>query len=473
VGVSLVDEVRGADFGDKRLNARLVKLAEELGNKPHLSIPAATHGRAEMEAAYRFFDNDRVSPDKILESHVQATHERISQCDLVLLAQDTTELDLTRPEQQVRGAGPIDCETRRGAFLHPLHAWNIEGLPLGTVWQKTWTRDAIATDRTAAEKNQKRKQTPLEEKESVRWLEGIRATREVGRAHPQTTCVAIADSESDIYELLSEPRSFPEGEIQLLIRAGQTRSTADESNWLEKARATPCLYTCVLNVSARTAKVEASRKRGKREQSREARVAEVEVRATTVTLRPPYRFDRKLPEVTVQVVLVEEADPPQGCEPIQWLLVTTLPVATSEQVKLIVQAYCVRWQIEIFFRTLKTGCRVQKRMFETLPRLENCVAVYCIIAWRIMYLCRLGRTCPDLDCEVVFEPSEWKAVYVAVKRKPPPETPPRLNEIIRLIASLGGYVIRRSTNPGPQTLWIGLQRVYDLSTAWTAFGPDS
>ena len=122
--VSLVDEVRGADFGDSRLNVRLGKVIEEFGDKPNLSIPAATHGRAEMEGAYRFFDNDKVSPEKILQPHIQATRERISQCGLVLLVQDTTELDFTRPKQQVQGAGPMDCETRRGAFFHPLQALN-------------------------------------------------------------------------------------------------------------------------------------------------------------------------------------------------------------------------------------------------------------------------------------------------------------------------------------------------------------
>jgi hypothetical protein len=213
-------------------------------------------------------------------------------------------------------------------------------------------------------------------------------------------------------------------------------------------------------------------KTSKRQLSRDARVANVEVRATTVTLRPPKRLGRKLPEVTVNVVLVEETDPPENCEPIQWLLVTTLPINDPEQVKTIVQSYCIRWQIEIYFRTIKSGCRIEERQFETLDRLMNCVAVYSIIAWRIMYLCRLGRECPDLDCEVVFEASEWKSVYAIVKKKDPPSTPPRLNEIIRMIASFGGYVNRKSTEPGPQTLWVGLQRTYDLSTAWEAFGPE-
>ncbi len=470
MSVSLVDEVRGAEFGDKRLGKRLGKVIQELGAKPNLSIPAATHARAEMEGAYRFFDNDKVSPERILQPHIDATLERISQCGFVLLVQDTTELDLTRPKQQVQGAGPMDSEVRRGAFFHPLMAFDSAGLPLGTVWQKNWAREQIETTLTKEEKARKRKQIPIEEKESLRWVEGIRAAREVAQACPQTICVCVGDSESDIYELFSEPRSTRQGKVHLLVRACQSRSTTDESNWLEEVRATPCLYECTVNVSARTAKI--ATKTSKREQSRDARVAEVEVRATAVTLRPPYRHDRKLPEVTVNVVLVEETNPPEGCVPIQWLLVTTLRIDDPEQVTSIVQSYCIRWQIEIFFRTIKSGCRVEDRQFETLDRLTNCLAVYSIIAWRIMYLCRLGRECPDLDCEVVFEPCEWKSVYTTIKHKDPPSTPPRLNEIIRMIASLGGYVDRISTQPGPQTLWVGLQRVHDLSTAWETFGPE-
>lgn len=470
--VSLLDEVQGAKFGDQRLSKRLNKLIGELGAKPNLSIPAATHSRAEMEGAYRFFDNGKVSPEKILQPHIKATRERISQTDFVLLVQDTTEIDLTRPNQQVHGAGPMDSQARRGAFFHPLTAFDSAGVPLGIVWQKLWAREEIETSLSKDEKSRQRKQTPIEEKESIRWIEGLRAAREVAAACPETTCVCVGDSEADIYELFSEPRCSGDSEVHLLVRTCQTRSTTDQSNWLEKARAAECLYKCTLNVSARKAKI-AAQKQGKRQQSRDARVAEVEVRATTVTLDPPYRCDRKLAEVTVQVVLVEEMNPPEGCDPIRWLLVTTLPIDSPEQVKTIVQSYCIRWQIEIYFRTIKTGCRVEERQFEELGRLQNCLAVYSIIAWRIMYLCRIGRECPDLNCEVVFEPCEWKSVYMALKRSYPPATPPRLNEMIRMIASLGGYVNRKSTNPGPQTLWIGLQRVHDMSTAWSAFGPES
>ena len=108
--------------------------------------------------------------------------------------------------------------------------------------------------------------------------------------------------------------------------------------------------------------------------------------------------------------------------------------------------------MEIFFRVLKSGCRVEERRFEAMDRLLPCLAVYLIVAWRVLYLCRLGRSCPEISCEAVFEPAEWKSVYVVVRREPPPKVAPKLQEMIRLVAQLGGYVNRkRDDEPGPQT----------------------
>jgi hypothetical protein len=471
MSVSLKDEVQGAKLGDQRLTKRLGTVIEELGAKPTMSVPAATHGRAEMEAAYRFFDNDKVSPEKILQPHVEATRERISQADVALLVQDTTDLDLTRPNLQVKGAGPLEYESRRGLFFHPLLAFDEHGVPLGVAWQKSWARIKLKK-LTRNEKDRWLRKTPIEEKESFRWIEGLRAARNVAEACPQTTCVCIADSDADVYELFCESQVNSRGEVHLLVRACKKRNiSGPDENWLEAARATACLFQCSVNVSSRTARNTTETRR--RHETREARIAELEVRATTVTVRPPYRQrpKPKLPEVTLNVVLAEEPNPPDGATPIQWLLVTTLPIDSVDQVQKIVSYYSIRWQVEIYFRTLKSGCRIENRQFETLDRIVNCLAVYSIIAWKVMYLCRLGRECPNLDCEIIFEPSEWKAVYMTVRQEEPPSTPPTLNQMIRIIASLGGYVIRPSTHPGPQTLWFGLQRVHDLSTAWETFGP--
>jgi hypothetical protein len=472
--VGFEEEFKNVDLGDARLNERAMLIANRLGATPTLSIPAASHGRAEMEAAYRFFDNDKVTPHAVLAPHREATIARIKQCDLVVLAQDTTEMDLTRPQSEVQGTGPLTTETRRGSFFHPLIAFDQHKLNLGTVWHKHWVREKIHVGRSEADKQKAKNSTPIEEKESIRWIEGVRAAREVAQECPNTQCVCVSDSESDIYELFSEPLETTHGKpLHLVIRGCRDRLVDHtERKVLAAVRSTPCLYTTKVDISSRKARSVAQRK-SPRTAPREARTAQLEVRAITLNFIPGNRPDRKLPALTLNVVLVEETIPPDGEEPIQWILITTLPIDTREQVELVVQCYCTRWQIEIFFRTLKSGCNVEERLFERFSRFSNCLSVYVVVAWRVMYLCHLGRNCPDMDCEVVFTSSEWKSVYMVVTRKPVLSKPPQLNVIIRMIATLGGYVDRKSTQPGTQTLWLGLQRVNDLAQAWDAFGPEN
>ncbi len=464
------EEVATVDLGDKRLDDRLAVLLSDLGNRPNLSIPAACGGRAEMKAAYRFFDNDQATFDKVIEPHVARTKERMAEHQVVLLVQDTTEDDLTRPQQQVQGAGELDG-ARRGILLHEMQAFTPDGTPLGTVWAEVVNRTEGVSHATAAEKQQQRKQTPIEEKESLRWLTGLREARKVAQELPGVQCVCVADSEADIYELFAEPRGEPP--VHWLIRACQDRALATDAgpHLRDQVLARPVLYQVGLLIRGRKAKTAAEDRA--RRQNRETRQAQVEVRAATVTLRPPWRPDRELPPVTVNVVLVHEPNPPPGETPVEWMLVTTLPIDTRQQVRTIVEYYCVRWCIEIFFRTLKSGCRIEQRRFEHIERVLPSLAVYLMVAWRTLFVCRVGRSCPDLDCEAIFEASEWKAVWVAVHRKKPPQKPPRLSEMVHLIASLGGYVERPHSEPGTQTLWIGLQRMYDLAWAWESFGPDA
>jgi hypothetical protein len=176
----------------------------------------------------------------------------------------------------------------------------------------------------------------------------------------------------------------------------------------------------------------------------------------------------------VNVVLVREVDPPQGEDPVEWLLLTSLAVDSVEQVRQVIQYYCVRWMIEVLFRVLKSGCRVEERRFEHIDRLLPSLAVYLIVAWRTLYVCRLGRSCPDISCEAVFEPAEWKSVWKVVQRTTPPPEPPPLGRMVRMVAQLGGYVDRKGSGPpGPQTIWIGLQRMHDFALCWQLFGPEA
>jgi hypothetical protein len=463
------EEMSTVALGDARLDTRAVTLLSTLGQRPNLSIPAACQGRAEIKAAYAFFDNDKVTFDKVLQPHQERTLQRLAQQNTVLFVQDTTEIDLTRPQQQVTGTGPLDTAARRGGFLHPLHAFTVEGTPLGTAWCQFWTRDEQSLEQSAQQKRQDRKAAPIEDKESLRWLEGLRAARELAQTLPGVQCICIADSEADIYELFAEPQG--EQPVAWLIRACQDRALSGSSgrHLRDEVLRTPVLYEVELKIRGRQAKT-AVEDRARR-QNRVTRQAQVEVRAQQVTLRPPWRPDRQLPAVTVNVVLVREPNPPAGEPPVEWLLLTTLPIETLEQVRTVVAYYCVRWNVEILFRVLKSGCRIEKRRFEELERVLPCLAIYLIVAWRTLLVCHLGRECPELDCELIFEPGEWKAVWVAVHNQAAPPQAPPLAEMVHLIARLGGYIERRNSEPGPQTLWIGMQRMYDLAWAWERFGP--
>ena len=472
----VIGEMKTVDLNDKRLNNRLLEVLSQLGGRPTASIPAACGGHAETTAAYRLFDNQKATLASILQPHTEATRQRLAQQAVVVLGQDTTEVDLTRPEQQVVGAGPLDGGARRGALLHPLHAFTPDGTPLGTLHARAWVRDEEVG--CASLSRAQRAAIPIEEKESYRWVETLRRAGEEALRCPSTQLVCTADSEADIYELLTEATAEPH-RVDWIVRACQNRALRWENGQEtgekyvgEHVLGQPVLFTHTIQVRGRKAKV-ACETRGRR-QPRQSREAELEVRAARVTLRPPRRADRKLPEVTVNVVLVREVDPPEDDVAVEWLLLTSLPVDELEQVRLVIQYYCVRWMIEVFFRVLKSGCRVEERRFEHIDRLLACLAVYLIVAWRTLYVCRLGRSCPEVSCEAVFEPAEWKSVWRVIYRTDPPRMPPPLGEMVRLVAQLGGYLNRkRSDPPGPQTVWIGLQRMHDFAICWRLFGPDA
>lgn len=472
-------EMATVDLGHEARNKRLKSLIADLAAMPGASIPTAVGGgRAETEAAYRLFDNEAVEFDAILAAHFECTLERVRNERTVILAQDTSEIDLTRPEQQVSGAGPLDDGARRGCFLHPLLALTAEGIPLGSLRVKCWTREEPSGEvLDRAGKDKRRKQTPIEEKESQRWVTGVKQAHRVAAEVPDTELIMVADSEADIFELLVEGQSL-EGRADWIVRACQDRALRREEDTEDDAAksimqaltAAESKTTYEVKVRGREPKVSCE-KRGRR-QAREPRTATMEVRACTVTLRAPYRPDRKLPDVTVNVVWAHELHPPVGEEPIEWLLLTSLPITTTEQVLRIIHTYCLRWMIELFFRVLKQGCKVERRRFETIDRMKRFLAVGMIVAWRTLYLTRLGREFPDLDCEAVFEPSEWKAVYQVTQKRSPPKTPPTLQKMVRMVAQLGGYVNRpRADEPGAETIWKGLQRMHDMATCWDLFGP--
>jgi hypothetical protein len=164
------EEFAKVDLGDRRLNVRATTLLGTLGNRPNLSIPAACSGHSEMQAAYRFFDNDKVTFEKVLSPHALHTLQRIGEHPVALLVNDTSEINLTRPEQAVVGVGDLDGSSRQGLLLHAMHAFTPEGTPLGTAWAQYINRIEGVSHAPEAKKEAQRKHRPIEEKESMRWL---------------------------------------------------------------------------------------------------------------------------------------------------------------------------------------------------------------------------------------------------------------------------------------------------------------
>lgn len=481
------EEIKTADLRDKRLNRRLGTILDMLSCKPTSSIPSASRNWCETKAAYRFFDNDGVTGDKILQPHCDATIERMRKETVVLLPQDTTELDYTS-KRKTKGLGKLSYETQWGMYLHPTIAVTPERVCLGIVNTEMIIRKELRSNKSTELvpiiaylldnpsysllrmglalakrlKNPRQSGLPIEQKESLRWLNSYRLVQTLAEQLPETTLVSIADREGDIYEIFVEAlHEKKESRAEFIIRGNQDRVlTEKETIKVHKKLKKKIAEAPVLSI------IEFELPPAK---NRKARHVTQEIQTVEVELKAPFRKGQKMPSTTIRAVFAREVNAPNGIEPIEWLLLTSLPINTAEQAIQVITWYLCRWQIEIFFKILKTGCEVEELQLQTLERIKPCLALYMIIAWRILYLTMLGRFCPDMPCSSVFEEEEWHAVYVVTHRVPPPKIPPDLNTMIRMIAGLGGFLNRKGDGfPGPQPIWIGLQRTRDFVIAMEA-----
>jgi hypothetical protein len=466
---------RESNRRNERLRKRFMRVLDAMSQKPSLKFPAACRGGAEVQGAYRFVHNEHVTFPVVLEPHHYASVERIRAQTVVLIPQDTTELDVTRAHEIMVGAGPLNDSSRVGFHLHASLAVTPDHLPLGVVDGKIWARDPVEFEKDADQKRAERRAKAIEDKESIRWVEGYRAACQVAQEASGTHIISLADSEGDIYELILEGQAVEAApKASFIIRACQNRALARDENTSpaspkllrEQVASTPVLAQLTLDIRERDPKSKDGRKR---KQPREARTAVVVVRAARVTLRGPSRPGGKLANVEVNAVLVTEPNPPPGVEPIEWLLLTDLPIDTADAALRVIEYYTCRWQIEIFFRVLKSGCKVEESQLQKAEYFEPYVALNLIVGWRIMYVMMLGRECPDVPCDVAFDDDEWQAVYATVKKQPPPSQPPPMKEMVGLVASLGGWLGRKCDgDPGPKAMWVGMQRMTDLALGWRA-----
>ena len=453
-------EVISSNLGDKRLDERLKMIIRAFEAKPQASIPEAMGQWSGSKAAYRFFDNPKVTSEKILKPHQAALAQRIGREKILLAIQDTSMVDYTN-HPQTKNLGCLGDENHQGIILHPTLLSTAAGIPMGLIDIQFLKREQIGSRENWAKRS-------IEEKESMKWLNSYRATFEFAKEHPQHHLINIADREGDVYELFQEALDNKQQfgcQLDVLVRAAWNRKLMDQHGYLwDYLESQPIVAKNTLQLPRRN--------------ERPARRAKLSIRCAAIQLRPPRRRKKSFIElrpIQLWAIYLKEDHPPKNAEPITWMLLTTITINDAAQALDLVEYYVRRWLIEIYFKILKSGCLIEERQLQAEHRLINCLTVDSIIAWRILFLTMLGRSLPELPATVLFQRAEYTALFLFLgQNKKILPTTPSLGQVIFAIATLGGFLARsRDRFPGVVSIWRGMWRLSDITASWKIFTASS
>lgn len=443
---ALKGRVRG--LPDKRLLARLGSMVDCFSQRPDSSIPEASEGRNDMDAAYDFFKNPRVSPAGVAAASLPFTLDNLRGALRVLCLQDTTDLNFAGLEG-CEGLGYTDGHDTRGLKLHSTLAVTPDGLAAGLLTQQVWTRPFELKGKAAS-----RRSRDAQDKESFRWQDHAQAARACLPAG--VTVVHVADREADVYDWFAAERpAF----AHLLVRVAQPHRLVvhgpdgAQGKLADAAQAQPVLGKHVITVP--------------RADDRPSRQAELTLRAGGVELLPPKHAKQRsrLRPVPVWVVEAREEAAPAGAEAVHWRLVTTEPIRTWEEALRALREYVLRWLIERFHFVLKSGFRVERLQLETAGRLANAAAVYSQAAVRLMRLAYLARVAPEAPAGEEFDPDELDVLQRERDRRAKRALGPirTIAEAVRAVAQVGGHLGRKGDgHPGVLVLWRGLKSLHHL-----------
>jgi hypothetical protein len=453
---------RTVSLPDARLEKRLLTIAQMIAAKPLDSINQACDNWASAKAAYRFIENNAVTPDSLIEPIRDAAARDCGGLEAVIAVQDTTVLSFDRA-RQAKGLGPVNDSTEaRGMLLHPAMALRLDGAPLGLLDLQHWCRDLEPPD------DQTKAKRSIEEKESGKWLRGIRASRQAIESNlPEEAdiigrprLIHVFDREGDIHDVFDLVLAGGDGAV---IRSSQNRRvmTGDGRGALahNAVRIAPLLGTTDIDVP--------------RKQGQKKRRATVEARACKLRLTPQREGPDRPRWFELNLVEILEVNAPEDATPLHWLLWTTEPVESLANALEIVRIYKLRWKIEEFNLILKSGCRIEELQFETADRLAKVVALYSPVAVRILQLREWSRLEPEAPCTVVLTDDQWRSLWTYIHRKRPASgaSPPSIKQATLWIGRLGGHLGRKSDGmPGVRALWRGW-RDLDLLSAMFAIDP--
>ena len=449
-------EVDQSAFKDARLGRRFGELLKQIGDGMGESIPYACQDWANTKAAYRFLANERVDEADILSGHLAATRARYDDCDgPILLIQDTTEFSYKRADPKAIGKtkvvhggrdrlGRLRDITLCGMLMHSSLAVTTDGLPLGLAAVKFWTRKKFKGT-TALQRKINPTRVPIEKKESIRWLENLKQSIDC-LGQPER-CIHVGDRESDIYELYCLTRDLG---AHFLVRACVDRLAGDGGHTIA-AEMEETNVRGLHHIEVRNDKGEMTK-------------VSLEIKFKRITVLPPIGKQKRYPSLDLTVIHASERGAPKGRGPIEWKLITDMPVRDRADAIEKIDWYAMRWKIEVFHKILKSGCKAEESKLRTADRLANLMAVFCILSWRVLWLTMLNRTMPEAPPKTAFTETE-----IALLDQLVGDTGNRrcrrgtLAFYLTKLARLGGYMARANDPPpGNIVIWRGLSRLTDI-----------
>jgi len=451
-------EMGGAPLGDARLGERLVEIVQTKAKNPGIAYSGAAEGNiSDIKAYYRFIDHpdeQAVTMETILKPHRQQTIRRMQGQQVVLCIQDGSDLNYNSLAK-CEGLGVIGINNTggqsRGLHLHSTMVLSTNGLPLGIL-----RAQCAAPVLKSPEDKRPSHGIPIEDKNTFAWIKGFRDTVEVAALMPNTRIINVCDREADFFELFEEQKLNPT--VDLLVRANHNRVLNKEQGKLfEALRQAPIRGWVQVPVPRQSARPK-NRKANARPK-RLSRKAELEVRYLQFQLLPNSHYRHKELIDGVWCIHAVESNPPEGIEPIEWFLLTTVDIRTCQDAIQCLRWYCLRWRIEDFHRVLKSGCGIEEIAHETAERMRRAIAICMVIAWRIMLMTLIGRVDSKLPPDVIFSDIELRVLHAFAKKKrySPPQT---LRDAVRLVARIGGYMARKNDpEPGHQVLWRGFSQL--------------
>ena len=429
-----------------------------MSSKVGATTPWACQDWANTKAAYRFFGNERISEANILAGHF-LLHARAIRCERsgfpVLILHDTTEFSYRHEDTASIGILkkiPTSCRKARSASLpHQLrdsHAlqpgdYAVRACRLGLAAIKFWNRDKFH-GANALKRRINPTRVPIEQKESIRWLENMRQSTEL--LNDPGRCVHIGDRESDIYEMFCLARQLG---THFLVRTCVDRLAGDGNTTVAAQMKTSELHGLH--------PVQVRNRRG------DFTTAVLELRYRRIVVLPPKGKQKDYPELILTAIHAKERGTPKDREKIDWKLLTDLPVRSCLEAIEKLEWYAQRWKIETFHKILKSGCRAEEAKLRTAERLVNLIAILCIVSWRIFWITMLNRTQPRASPDEAFTELDQYLLDELAPDKPARRPAAPLAHYIIKLARLGGYLARaHDPPPGNTVIWRGMSRLIDI-----------